>query len=102
VLFVMEVSTRRVHLVGVTANPTATWATQAARNLMADLPEATAQFRFLIRDLDTKLTAAFDAAFASEGIDIVKNAATHTPSELPRGKIRAQRPDRVHRPRFDL
>ena len=71
-LFFVEHGARRVHLAGITANPTGAWVTQQARNLLLDLEGSAGSLKFLIRDRDTKLTATFDAVFTAIGMRIIK------------------------------
>jgi putative transposase len=86
VLFMVEQTTHRVHLLSITANPSGAWVAQQARTFLTDLGDRAAQFTFLIRDRDSTFTRIVDAVFASEGIRILR-----TPVRAPRTNAIAER-----------
>ncbi len=80
----VELSSRRVHLAGVTANPDFAWMSQQARNLAIE--ERLENVRFLLHDRDAKFSGPFDEIIASEGVRVIK-----TPIRSPRANAVAER-----------
>jgi putative transposase len=85
-MFVIELGSRYVHILGVTAHPDGPWTTQQIRNLLLDLGEQAADFRFLVRDRAGQFSGNFDAVLASAGIRTVM-----IPARSPRANAFAER-----------
>ena len=83
VLFFIEISTRRVHLGGITTNPTGPWTTQAARNFLMNLDRP---FRFIIHDGAGQYAPSFDTVFSAEGM-----TAITTPPRAPKANAYTER-----------
>ncbi len=86
VLIFIEIDTRRVHLAGVTAHPTAMWVMQQARNLAIRMADALSDRKFLIHDRDALFAGSFDQVFRSEGLRV-----TRTPVRAPRANAISER-----------
>ena len=85
-LSVMETGSRRVHVPGITANPDRPRTVQQIRNLLMDLGDRAADFRFLGRDRAGQFTASIDAVLADTGIEAVT-----IPPRSPRANADAER-----------
>jgi putative transposase len=85
-LFVIEAGNCYVRILGVTANPDGTWTVQQIRNLLMDLGDRAASFRFLVRDRAGQFTASFDAILVDAGIEAIK-----IPRWSPRANCYAER-----------
>jgi putative transposase len=86
VLFFIELSTRRVHLAGLTEQPDGPWTAQQARNFVFSLPERDGPLEFLVRDNDGKFTSAFDAVFNTERVRVIR-----APVRAPKANAVAER-----------
>ncbi len=85
-IVVIEVGSRTVHILGVTAHPDGSWTTHQARNLLMDLGDRTADVRFLVCDRAGQFTASFDAVLADADITTVT-----IPPRTPRANAYGER-----------
>jgi putative transposase len=71
-LFFIELSTRRIHIAGISARANGLWMDQIARNLTDVEDGLLTGKRYLIHDRDPLFTAAFLSTLSEEGIQSVK------------------------------
>jgi len=74
VLFVIDLATRAVEIVGVTANPDGPFMAQVARNLVDSVDGFLRQKHFLVIDRDSKFTEQFRAILNAAGVATVLTA----------------------------
>ena len=90
--FVIELSTREAHILGVTVHPKGDFVTQVARSLVGGLVDRRRSITFLIQDRGAKFTARFDEVFHSDGIRVIM-----TPDRSPRADADAEHGVRIVR-----
>ena len=78
VLFAMDLKSRRVHVAGVTPNPSELFMAQVARNLTDTVDGFLKGHRFLICDRDSKFSEQFRQILRGAGVDAIR-----TPIQAP-------------------
>jgi transposase len=99
VMFFIEIDTRRVHLAGITTNPTGVWTTQAARDLAMGFDKT---IRFVIRDGAGQYTRTFDDIFAAIGANVITIPPGAPQGQRLRRAMGSHHPPRTPGPDFDL
>jgi len=84
-LFMIEVSTRYVHVLGTTTNPDGAWTAQAARNFLMDLGEHADRFKFLVRDRGGQFTSVLTPSSPAPA------SKSSEPRRCPRANAHAER-----------
>jgi len=72
VFFVIELSTRRIDIAGITPGPAEPWMMQIGRNLTDPLDGSLAEKQFLILDRDSKFSIAFRNLLKDAGVEVVR------------------------------
>ena len=72
VLFVIELSTRRVEIAGITTRPDGVWMTQVARNLTDGVDGFLVGKKYLIHDRDPLFTQEFRETLGATGVGVVR------------------------------
>ena len=86
VLFVIDISTRKVNIAGIKVDPDSKWTDQIARNLV-DCEDGFLKGKtYLIRDRDPRFLGKFDKILKSSGVKVVK-----TPKQSPNLNAYAER-----------
>ena len=93
--FVLEVGSRYVHNLGVTANPDGPWTFQQATNLLTALGDRADPFKVLIRDRAGQFTAASDAVLADAGVTVYKSPPRSPRAKRPRRRLVVTAPARL-------
>jgi putative transposase len=72
ILFFIHVSSRRVHIAGMSTKPTQIWTAERGREALGFLAGHDGEQPILLRDHDTKFEGGFDAVLREKGVRVQK------------------------------